>query len=75
MHEPIAIILLLGSYDSETKLQLENLKEEIAKSFSGENVYAFLLDNIEIYYSDIVQVLTELLNETKATFSFLKMIN
>ncbi|MEM2995242.1 MAG: hypothetical protein QXI91_04420 [Candidatus Bathyarchaeia archaeon] len=68
MHEPIAIILLLGSYDSETKLQLENLKEEIAKSFSGEDVYAFLLDNVEIYYSDIVQLLAELLNETKATF-------
>jgi hypothetical protein len=68
LRETIAIILLLGSYDSETKFHLESLKEEIAKSFSGENVYAFLLDNLEIYHSNIVQVLIELFNETKATF-------
>jgi len=68
LHKPIAIILLLGSYDPKTKACLENVKEEIVKSFSGENVYAFLLDNTETYYSDIVQVLVELLNERKATF-------
>jgi len=31
-------------------------------------VYTFLLDNVEIYYSEIVQVLAELSNEDKATF-------
>lgn len=68
MRQPIAIILLLGSYDRQTKSCLECVKAEIVKSFSGENVYAFLLDNVEIYFPDIVQVLTELTNEDKATF-------
>jgi hypothetical protein len=68
LRPPIAIILLLGSYDPQTKSHLECIKEEIVKSFSGENVYTFLLDNVEIYFSDIVQVLTELSNGGKATF-------
>lgn len=68
MRQPIAIILLLGSYDPQTRSYLERIKEETVKSFSGENVYTFLLDKVEIYYSDNTQVLTELSNEDKATF-------
>jgi len=67
LHQLIAIILLLGSYDPQTRSHLEHVKEEIVKAFSGENVYAFLLDNVEIYFSDIVEVLAELLNGHKAT--------
>jgi hypothetical protein len=70
--KPIVIILLLGSYDPETKSHLESIKEEIAKVFSGESVYAFLLDSVEIYYSDIVEVLTELLDKDKATLFIFK---
>lgn len=68
MRQSIAIILLLGSYDPKTRSYLECIKEEIVKRFSGENVYVFLLDKVEIYYSENVQVLTELSNEDKATF-------
>lgn len=67
MRQPISIILLLGSYDPKTRSYLECIKEEIVKRYSGENVYVFLLDEVEIYYSEKVQVLTELLNADKAT--------
>jgi thymidine kinase len=70
--KPIVIILLLGSYDPETKSHLESIKEEIAKVFSGESVYAFLLDSVEIYHSDIVEVLTELSDKDKATLFIFK---
>lgn len=63
----IIIILLLGSYDSNTKPILENLKEEIVKNFSGENVYAILLDTVEEYRADDLEILTEQSNENKVT--------
>jgi len=61
------IVLLLGSYDPRTKAHLETLKEEIAKNFSGENVYSFLLDELEIYSAGMIQVLAELVNKDKVT--------
>jgi hypothetical protein len=51
--------LLLGSYDPQTKVCMETVKEEIVKSFSGENVYALILDHLEMYEAGTVQVLTE----------------
>ena len=62
MQQPIAIVLLLGSYDPRTKSTLENVKEDIVKNFSGENVYALLLDTVEEYSADHLEILTELLN-------------
>ncbi len=53
------IALLLGSYDPQTKQYLEKVKEEIVKYFSGENVYALLLERLEIYETDIGLALTE----------------
>lgn len=67
MQQQITIILLLGSYDPQTKSYLETIKEEIAKKFSGENVYTILLESAEIYSTEIVQVLVELLNKAKVT--------
>lgn len=67
MHKTITTILLLGSFDPQTKAQLENTKEEIVKTFSAENVYALLLDDVEVYISDVVEVLTELITEDKVT--------
>jgi len=67
LDKPIATILLLGSFDPQTKAQLENIKEEIVKTFSGENVYALLLDGMEVYFSDVVEVLTELSGEDRIT--------
>jgi len=58
---------LLGSYDPQTRFYLENVKEEIAKHFSGENLYTLLLDNVEIYYVDTFQVLAELFNKDMVT--------
>ncbi len=56
--DAISIVLLLGSYSSKTKKTLNNIKEEIAKQFSGRP-YAFLLANLEIYMTERFQVLTE----------------
>lgn len=65
--QQITIILLLGSYDPQTKSYLEIIREEIAKKFSGENVYTLLLDSTEIYTAEIIQVLVELSDKSKAT--------
>jgi len=71
LDNPIVTILLLGSFDPQTKAQLEDIKEEIVKTFSGENVYALLLDSVEVYFSDVVEVLTELIAEDRITlFTF-----
>jgi len=67
LQQPIAIVLLLGSYDSRTKSTLENVKEEIVKNFSGENVYALLLDAVEEYSADDLEILTELLDHNQVT--------
>jgi hypothetical protein len=57
--DAISMVLLLGSYDAKTKAILDNIKEEIAKQFSGKP-FAFLLASIEIYMTDRFQVLTEI---------------
>ena len=48
--EPI-IVILLGSYDPETKKLLYKLKEEIVKIYAGSSyhVYAFLLEKLKVY--------------------------
>ena len=71
MDKPLVTILLLGSFDPQTKAQLENIKEEIVKSFSGENVYALMLDTVEVHTSDDMEVLSELSGEKRITlFTF-----
>ena len=67
MDKPLAAILLLGSFDPQTKAQIKSVKEEIAKTFSGENTYAFVLDTVEIYFSGNIEVLTELISEDRIT--------
>lgn len=61
------LILLLGSYDPQTKVHLNIVKEQIVKTFSGENVYSLLLDAVEIYFAGIIQVLAEVLDKNQAT--------
>jgi len=70
LHHPITIILLLGSYDPQTKSCLELVKEEIVKSYSGENLYAFLLDTVETYDTDKFTILVERLNKKVTIFVF-----
>ena len=67
MDKPLATILLLGSFDPQTKPLLENVKEEIVKSFSGENLFALMLDKLEIYTADDTEILTELSGEKTLT--------
>lgn len=55
----ISIVLLLGSYDESTKELLDKIKEEIAKAFSGK-IFAFLLENLEIYTTNRFEVLAEI---------------
>jgi len=75
LDNPIVTILLLGSFDPQTKAQLEDIKEEIVKTFSGENVYALLLDGVEVYFSDVVEVLTDYQARTELLSSHFKTIN
>jgi hypothetical protein len=53
-----SIVLLIGSYDNKTRTILDNIKEETAKIFSGK-VFAFLLDDLELYTTNRFEVLTE----------------
>jgi hypothetical protein len=66
MDRPIIVILLLGSYDPQTKSYLEIVKEEIAKRFVGENAFSFLLNNSDVYISQTIQALVEVSNKRKA---------
>ena len=60
MAKLLFMVLLLGSYDAQTKACMETVKEEIVKNFSiSERVYALLLDHLEMYEAGVVQVLTE----------------
>lgn len=72
MQQQITIVLLLGSYDPQTKSFLEIIREEIAKKYSGENVYTLLLDNTEIYLAENIQILTELFDKAMATLFIFK---
>jgi len=46
------------------------VKEEIVKSYSGENLYAFLLDTVETYDTDKFTILVERLNKKVTIFVF-----
>jgi hypothetical protein len=62
----VSLILLLGSYDNETKALLNNIKEEIAKIFDGKT-FAFLLENLELYLTDRFEVLAEIEDNQQIT--------
>ena len=51
MTDLATIILLLGSYDRETKSTLNKIREEIAKLsvHYDETIFTLLLENVEIY--------------------------
>ncbi|MEX2690189.1 MAG: hypothetical protein Q6351_007680 [Candidatus Njordarchaeum guaymaensis] len=48
MRPPI-IVVLLGSYDPETKRVLDQIKRSLQNYFSGMNIYFFLLEDLELY--------------------------
>jgi hypothetical protein len=43
------IILLLGSYDEQTRAILNAVKVALAKEFSGEELYCFLIIDLEVF--------------------------
>jgi hypothetical protein len=55
----VSIVLLLGSYDKSTKSVLDNIKEEIARIFSGK-IFAFVLSTLEIYFTKRFEILAEI---------------
>lgn len=67
MQGQITVVLLLGSYDPQTKAYLETIKEGITRSFSGEGLCTFVLDNLEIYSADSFQILEEQTSDKKVT--------
>jgi len=66
------IILLLGSYDKETKDILNRIREEIAKIsvYHGETIFTLLLENVEIYETDTGWVCVETINDKKMFILF-----
>jgi len=48
---PFFIVLLLGSYDPDTRELMDTVKLKIAEKFGGENTYTVLLENI--YVGDV----------------------
>ncbi len=63
------IILVLGSFDKETKEILNAVKNDVVKIFSGLDVYCFLLDDVELYASrdGEYRILVERYNRDLAT--------
>jgi len=64
---PMAFVLLLGSYDSQTKKYLDDIKGTIEMNFSGEYLSSFMLEDVELYFSEQLQVIAELTHNGKAT--------
>jgi len=64
---PMAFVLLLGSYDSQTKEYLDDIKGTIEMNFSGEYLSSFMLEDVELYFSEQLQVIAELTHNGKAT--------
>jgi hypothetical protein len=67
---PPSTVLLLGSFDPQTKQLIANAKEEIVKAFSAENVFVFMLDTLEIYAADDMEVLAERFEKAITLFIF-----
>jgi len=59
--------LLLGSYDPETLDIMKRLQEHIAKTFGSEGVYSLILENLEVFLTDKVDIIAEKWNEDKVT--------
>jgi hypothetical protein len=59
------ILLLLGSYDLDTKNLMEGVKKEIAEKFGGEGVYIYLLDELDVYLSEKFYIISEKWKEDK----------
>ncbi len=62
----VKFVLLLGSFDLKTKRLLDAVKLGIAERFSGEGVFAFLLDELEVYMARNYLVLVEKISDKTA---------
>lgn len=58
---------MLGSYDPETTKILKSLREFIAERFERDELYALMLENVDIYQSEKVDVVLERLSDRRAT--------
>ena len=61
------LILLLGSYDPETIAMMKRLQEFIAKTFGHDEIYTLILERLELYQTDKVDVLAEKWSDEKVT--------
>lgn len=66
----LKFILILGSYDPETKTKLDLLKGKIVEKYVGKNVYPFLLDSIDVYSADSKYFLVEKHEDKISVFIF-----
>jgi hypothetical protein len=60
-------VLLLGSYDDETKELLKNLKNKLVGDFRAEEVFILSLNTLYAFIADSYQVIVECWSETDAT--------
>jgi hypothetical protein len=63
----VRLILLLGSYDDETFKLLKRLREFVLETFGVNEIYCIMLEGVDVYLSDRVQVLAEKWSEDKVT--------
>jgi hypothetical protein len=64
-------VLILGSYDGDTKRLIYELKEEVSKRHGRNDVYSLVLDKVEIFDCDnAIQVITELYESTLTLMIF-----
>jgi hypothetical protein len=63
----VNLILLLGSYNDETFKLLKRLREFVLETFGGNEIYCIMLEGVDVYLSDRVQVLAEKWSEDKVT--------
>ena len=59
------VILLLGSYDPDTKRVMDTMKKEIIRAFSGTNIHVYLLDEISIFANHKFFVIVEKWRENR----------
>jgi hypothetical protein len=61
------LVLLLGSFDNDTRRLLDLVKARLVETFRKDDVYVYLLDTLLAYKADSYQVLVEHWSDESAT--------
>jgi hypothetical protein len=71
MSDAPRFVLILGSYDVETKRLIYELKDEVSKRYGKNDVFSLVLDKVEVFTCDnLVQVVAEMYESTLTVMVF-----